>query len=168
MVEYSARIGEVVSGKPPDILVALALGSCVGVIIYDPKNKAATLAHVALPEQLFSRKTQNPDTLNFPGRYADSAVPECLTMLKKHGANMKNLHAKIAGGSRMFGTKDLLGAGLNIGDRNAIAVKEILKQNGIKLVGKDVGGETSRTIKFNTKTQILTIKKAFNAQVMHL
>lgn len=97
-----------------------------------------------------------------PGRYADTAVIECWRLLKEKGAKMKNLKAKIAGGSRMFGTIGLLGAGLNIGDRNINAVIENLKLNNIPLRSKDVGGISSRTIKFTVKNFRLNIKKGLD------
>ncbi len=165
MKNYDARIGIIIVGKTPDTLSALALGSCVGTVIYDPKINIASLAHVALPSDLYGKKASRKKNLNHPGRYADSAVIESIKLLKQKKANIKNLNAKIAGGSRMFGTKGLLGPGLNIGDRNIEAVKDNLSKNNIKLVGEHVGGDHSRTIKFNTFNNRLTIKKSSTGQI---
>ena len=35
--------------KAPDILVTYALGSCVGICLYDPMVKLAGLSHIMLP-----------------------------------------------------------------------------------------------------------------------
>ncbi|MCE7734069.1 MAG: chemotaxis protein CheD [Candidatus Heimdallarchaeota archaeon] len=168
MTEYRARIGEIIKGKEFDQLVAIALGSCIGIVIYDPKIKVATLAHVALPGQLFKTQKINGKYHDKPGRYADTAVPECIRILKKMGANLKNLKAKIAGGSRMFGTKGLLGPGLNIGDRNIEASREHLKLNKIELKREDVSGNSSRTVIFDIENSKYTIKKGFNAEFVYL
>ena len=55
-----APIGKIVIGEPPTKLVALALGSCVGTIIYDPILKVAALAHVALPSVATFKRKKNP------------------------------------------------------------------------------------------------------------
>lgn len=59
MTEYRARIGEIITGDEKDLLVAIALGSCVGILIYDTKIKVAALAHVALPEELLLKNKKN-------------------------------------------------------------------------------------------------------------
>ncbi|MHA2052365.1 MAG: hypothetical protein ACW99F_02095, partial [Candidatus Hodarchaeales archaeon] len=60
-------------------------------------------------------------------------------------SNIRNLQAIIAGGSRLFGAKDLLGPDFNIGERNRCAVKELLENRNITIIAEDVGGETSGT-----------------------
>lgn len=168
MTEYRARIGEIITGKDSDQLVAIALGSCVAIVLYDPKVKIAGLAHVALPGELFHTQKSNSKRLDKPGRYADTAIPECIRIMKKMGANVNHLKAKITGGSRMFGTKGLLGAGLNIGDRNVVASRENLKLNNIILRSEEVGGTNSRTVIFDIETSRLTIKKGFNAELIYM
>jgi chemotaxis receptor (MCP) glutamine deamidase CheD len=58
-------------------------------------------------------------------------------------SNIRNLQAIIAGVSRMFGAKDLVGPGFNIGERNISTVKELLENHNIPIFAEDVGGETS-------------------------
>ena len=35
---------------PPDSITTLGLGSCVGVVIYDPAKKISGMVHVMLPD----------------------------------------------------------------------------------------------------------------------
>lgn len=168
MIEHRARIGEIVIGKGFDQLVAIALGSCVAVIIYDPKVKVAALAHVALPGGLFNREKAHNGRQEKLGRYADTAITECIRLLKIMGVKPYNFKAKIAGGSTMFGTKGLLGLGLKIGDRNILASKENLKFNNIGLQCEDVGGNMSRTVRFDIDNTMLTIKKGFNTELLYI
>ncbi len=64
-----ARMGEVVFSRPGlNELKALGLGSCIGLCVYDPVTKNASLAHIMLPE------ARTPDT-HEKGKYADTAVP---------------------------------------------------------------------------------------------
>jgi len=49
MSEIIVEMGGIEIGRENDTLLSLGLGSCVGVIIYDPIKKIAGLAHVMLP-----------------------------------------------------------------------------------------------------------------------
>ena len=40
-------------------LISYALGSCVGVCLYDTKNKIAAMAHVILPDRQHSVNREN-------------------------------------------------------------------------------------------------------------
>ena len=46
------RVGmsEIAVSRSPDVLVAIGLGSCVGVCFYDPVLKYGGMAHVMLPD----------------------------------------------------------------------------------------------------------------------
>ena len=35
---------------PPDSITTLGLGSCVGIVLYDPAKKVSGMAHVMLPD----------------------------------------------------------------------------------------------------------------------
>ncbi|MHA2097418.1 MAG: chemotaxis protein CheD, partial [Candidatus Kariarchaeaceae archaeon] len=79
MAVHTARIGDIVFARAPDMLEALALGSCVATFIYDSVSKVGVCAHVLLPEtnEFIIRK----DNDHKPGKYADTAIPEAISML---------------------------------------------------------------------------------------
>lgn len=127
-----------------ETLVSVALGSCVTVVLFDPWARVGGLAHIMLPSHKLARVDGRP------AKFADTAVLALLNKMKRKGAKMKRIVAKLAGGARMF-----LGDGeLNndIGRRNVEAVKESLKQQGIKLAAEDTGGSHARTVKFFVNT----------------
>ena len=80
----------------PDILVTFALGSCVGICLYDPRIKLGGLSHILLPDS----SAQKPVTA--PYRFADTAIPLLLRKMEAMGANRRFIKAKIAGGAQMF------------------------------------------------------------------
>ncbi|MHA2403515.1 MAG: chemotaxis protein CheD [Candidatus Kariarchaeaceae archaeon] len=164
-MDENAKIGDIIFGRKNDTLAALGLGSCVAVAIFDIRQDIAVLAHIALPEQLPPPKRLILDDHRAPGRFADLAIDECLRILRQKKSSMSNLQAKIAGGSRMFGAKDLLGPGFNIGERNIRAVRELLENHNIPIIAEDVGGQTSRTIYFDVNSKKMTIRKAFKTIV---
>lgn len=138
--------------KPPDVIRTSGLGSCVGVIIYDPLKQIAGLAHVMLPDSSLAKN----GSLNI-AKYADTAISELVNRLIKDGARKLALKAKIAGGSQMF----QFSSGnevMRIGPRNVEAVKKKLSLLHIDIVAEDVGGNNGRTIEFDPKTNVLQIR----------
>ena len=80
------------------MLVTYALGSCVGICLYDSKIKIAGLAHIVLPDENSATVKSNPY------KFAKSGIPALVTEMQKHGADKKRMTAKIAGGAKMFRT----------------------------------------------------------------
>ncbi len=157
----AVEMGEVwISGVPDERLTAVGLGACVGLCLYDPTVKLGAMAHVVLPE------TPNPLPLfrgqplpSRPGKCADTAVAYLLAEIVERGARVRHLRAAMAGGAQIFSHSSLTkpGAGpaaqggatlsrLEIGPRNAEAVREALRREGIPLMAEDVGGSFGRTV----------------------
>ncbi len=151
MAILTAKIGDIVVGSNSDILEALALGSCVAVIIYDETTQIAGMAHVLLPKSLDKDKDYKL------GKYADTAIPELIKRLIQKGAKRDKLKAKIVGGAKMF---EFTGKNnsLDVGKRNAEAVKKILVDNKIKIVAEDIGENYGRTVHFDPKTATVSIR----------
>ena len=137
--EIKVGIGDLNVALPPDKLITLGLGSCVGIALYDNRGKVAGLAHIMLPNSVgFSNQ-------NNPMKFADKCIPSLVDVMLKKGANVKNLKAKIAGGASMFAFADKSPT-MDIGNRNSIAVKEILQSLNIPILSEDLGGNSGRTM----------------------
>ena len=126
------------------MLITYALGSCIGICLYDPVLRLAALVHVMLPLNMETGRKS-------PLKYADSGIRETLKQMESRGAKRSRITAKIAGGARMF---DVPGNGSlgNIGQRNIESVHMTLKREGIKLLKEDVGGSVARTLLFDAAT----------------
>lgn len=147
MANLNVGMGEIkVSKSPGDVILAPGLGSCIGLLLYDDKNKVAGMAHVVLPDSNSARKGPA-----LPGKFADTALPELISQMEKLGATKNNLKAKIVGGAQMF-TIDKGSNVLNIGTRNTLAVKAALSKEKIKLIDLDTGGSRGRTFKVEVAT----------------
>lgn len=138
-------------GAEEDTLITLGLGSCIGVIIYDPLKKIAGMAHIMLPSSLEIKNNSNKM------KFADSCIDLMMEELMKMRVNKGSLKAKMAGGAQMFSVS-LNNDTMNVGKRNALAVKDKLKSLGIPLVAEDTLGNYGRTIRFNCSTFDLAIK----------
>ncbi|MGL5633606.1 MAG: chemotaxis protein CheD [Sarcina sp.] len=137
--------------KAPKGIFTIGLGSCVGISLFDNKNKIVGLIHIMLPcSNKFSDKVN-------PYKFADTAIPKAIEEMVKNGAVKNNITAKIAGGAQMFKSMDRTFSN-EIGKRNIIAVEEALKVNGIRLLGKEVGGYKGRTMIINSNNGVVSIK----------
>lgn len=135
----------------PDAITTLGLGSCVGVVLYDPTKKLCGMVHVMLPD---STKIKNNENI---AKFADTGIEELLRRMLAHGATKRSLIAKIAGGAQMFAFKsdnDML----RVGDRNVEAVKEKLAALQIPVVAQETGSNVGRTIEFYPESGELLIK----------
>jgi chemotaxis protein CheD len=145
-------IGEGAVVNVPQVIRTTGLGSCVGLVLYDPTRQIAGMVHVMLPDE--PRHSDYP-----PPKYALTAVPWLLNEMIRAGASLSRLVAKMAGGAQMFvstGKTDIL----RVGPRNIKAIEDALAQRNISIVGSDVGGSIGRTIEMDSVTGILTIKTA--------
>lgn len=122
-----------VSGTVGDELVAIGLGSCIGLALVDRATGVAGLAHVVLPD---SQGKTEPRA-----KFADLAVPDLIAQAVAAGAVRRRLEAVLIGGARMFS----VGASLDIGARNAQAVREALEQHGVRIHAEEIGGNRGRT-----------------------
>jgi chemotaxis protein CheD len=139
------------SCKAPEVLTTLGLGSCVGIVLYDPITKVSGLAHVMLPDSTQIRNNSNI------AKFADTAIDKLIEDMIALGANPKRLVSKIAGGAQMFsfGSANEM---MRIGDRNAKASRKKLSELGIRLLSEDCGANYGRTIEFYSETGDLLIK----------
>ena len=135
--------------SPPDTLVTYALGSCVGICLYDNLRRIAGLAHILLPEAFGESGGNNIY------KFADTAIEELIRSMGKRGCVRLHLTAKIAGGANMFAS-----SGKSIGDRNVETVKKELQRLRIRLVAEDTGANYGRTALFNPEDGSLTVKTA--------
>ena len=137
-------IADMKMAKGMGMLVTYALGSCIGICLYDPAIRLAALIHIMLPLNMETGRKS-------PLKYADTGIRETLREMERRGASKSRLTAKIAGGARMF---DVGGGGSlgNTGQRNIESVHMTLRREGIKLLKEDVGGTTARTLLFDAAT----------------
>ncbi|WP_085833596.1 chemotaxis protein CheD [Clostridium merdae] len=141
--------------KGGEQLVTYALGSCVGICLYDPIRKVGGLGHIMLPKY----PAANPKENKF--RFADTCIMEMLREMEKLGAHRAQLTAKIAGGAKMFEVSGDSAFG-NIGQRNVMAVRAMLAYEKIPIKAQDTGLNYGRTLYFTTDDGVMTIKSFAN------
>lgn len=139
-------IGQIAVAEAPMRLLTPALGSCVGVAVYDPVLRRGGLAHVMLPT--ISSGTSGDD-IELLGRFADWAVPNLVQQLVDGGSLRRRLEAKLAGGAAMFrGEASIAG----VGERNLAEVRRQLELTSVRVVAEDTGDAYARTVELVLQT----------------
>lgn len=141
--KITVGIADMKMAKDSGMLITYALGSCIGICLYDQRIKLAALVHIMLPLNMEAGRKN-------PLKYADTGIRETLKMMEAKGASRSRITAKIAGGAKMFEVSS--GSMGNIGQRNIDSVHMNLKKEGIQLLREDVGGSVARTLLFDPAT----------------
>jgi chemotaxis protein CheD len=134
----------------PGVLVTYALGSCVGICLYDRMKGISGLSHVLLPDSAMCPNDKNAM------KFADTAIKTLIERMERAGASRARLTAKIAGGARLFGNAE----GMQIGDRNVAAVKTQLARFNISILAEDTGLNYGRTVEFYAEDGTVFVKTA--------
>lgn len=142
-------IADMKMARGSGMLVTYALGSCIGICLYDAQIKLGALVHIMLPLNMEAGRKS-------PMKYADTGIRETLKQMEGKGAHRSHITAKIAGGAKMF---EVSGGSLgNIGQRNIESVRMVLKREGIRILKEDVGGSVARTLLFDVSNGLGCIR----------
>ncbi|PSP85919.1 chemotaxis protein CheD [Halobacteriales archaeon QS_1_68_17] len=131
-------------------LTTSGLGSCLGVAVYDEAACVGGLIHVMLPSAEEMTDANR-------AKFADTGLAALIETLEREGASRERMVAKMAGGSDML---DFSRNGTSIGSRNVEQVEETLAEFDIPIVGRDIGGEHGRSVRFRAGSGDMEIKSA--------
>lgn len=156
MDEIVVGIADMKAARGECSIVTYALGSCVGICIYDEVAKVGGMLHAMLPDSTRFQEVSEAD------RYVDSGLYRLCGMVCRMGAVRSRLKAKLVGGAKMFDYTDATGK-VDIGMENVLQARKYLRQLGIELAGEETGGEVARTIHFNPADGSVVIHAANSA-----
>jgi chemotaxis protein CheD len=128
-----------VTDNPGDSVVTYALGSCLGLIVYDVRLKVGGILHAMLPE---GKERRGEAGFN-PYKFVDTGIPLLFKECYKFGATKRSLKVYVFGCGNITNATSSF---LNIGERNYAATRKILWKNNVMIDKEEVGGNTSRTV----------------------
>jgi chemotaxis protein CheD len=143
--------GQMFVSREPAVITTI-LGSCAALCLWDTRKKIGGMNHYLLPEGTDS----GPNRL----RYGNVANPALLNELLALGCDVKNLQAKVFGGSSAFAANPLQ----SVGTRNAQLAEDFLRAAGIRLVAKDISGKHGRKLVFHTQDGVTFIRDFSDSQ----
>lgn len=133
-----------------ETLIAYGIGSCVGLVVYDPKTTVGGLGRAMLPRQ--SDGTGMSD-----GKYVDTAVEAMVREAISAGASYGGLEGYIVSGSDLL---DLDQLPREISTNNVATAHEKFAELDVPVKGSAVGGGQGRTVEFYTGTGKIRIVTA--------
>ena len=139
-----------VSNNPSAVLTTYALGSCIGVAIYDPVVRVGGLLHAMLPDSTLDL----PKAQAQPGMFVDTGMAVVLRAACQMRADKRRLRIFVAGGARIMDDQHLF----NIGGRNVAAFAECLRRESLRVTAEQVGGQVNRTVGLSIGTGRVTLK----------
>ena len=141
-----------VSNNPGDALVTYALGSCIGVAVFDPKVKVGGLLHFMLPDSLL-----DPDKAKaMPAMFADTGIISLFKACYAYGAEKKRMVVKVAGGANILDDTNYF----RIGQKNITAMRKMFWRNNVLIEGEDTGENCNRTIRLDLSNGRCTLKSS--------
>ncbi len=153
MAEIVVGISDVkVSNKADDVLVTYALGSCIGITVYDPVAKVGGMLHYMLPDS-----TLDPEKAREkPAMFADTGIPLLFKSCYKLGAEKKRMIVKVAGGASILDDTNYF----RIGQKNVMALRKIFWKNNVLIEKEDTGKSCNRTVRLKIGNGQVLIKSS--------
>ena len=139
-----------VSKEPDDMLITYSLGSCIGLVIWDPVARVGGLLHYMLPEA----RLDEARAKQRPFMFANSGIPLLFKEAYKLGAKKNRIIVKAFGGAQIMDSAGVF----NIGKRNYQIMRLIFEKNNIRLSKEDIGGSINRTISLEVGSGITRLK----------
>jgi chemotaxis protein CheD len=128
-----------VSKNQEDVLITYALGSCIGISVYDPKAKVGGLLHFMLPDSTLDANKAKA----MPAMFADTGITLLFKSCYAIGAEKKRMIVKVAGGASILDDTNYF----RIGQKNITAMRKIFWRNNVLIDSEDTGDHFNRTVK---------------------
>ena len=160
-MELKVAMGELMVAESPCLLKTVGIGSCVAVTLYDKDAAIGGLAHIMLPCIKEANDKSNPS------RFSDVAINTMIDTMKKQGACIQDIKAKLFGGANMFPGIITSGSTMDIGNRNILTVRQELEKYNIKIIAEEVGGSIGRSAVFDTKDGSVLINSAHHEKKVY-
>lgn len=139
-----------VTNDAASTLITYALGSCIGITIYDPLAKVGGILHYMLPDS----KLDPEKALRKPFMFADTAIPLFFKEGYKLGGDRKKMWITVTGGAQLLDDSGYF----NIGKRNYLALRKLFWANNILIRAEAVGGYVNRTVRLDMATGKVWVK----------
>jgi len=132
------------SNSPSDTVVTHALGSCIGIAVYDPIAMVGGILHYMLPMSSMDAAKAEKNPLMF----GDTGIPALFIKAYALGAKKENMRVVMAGGANVISGSEHF----NIGQRNITIARKLFWKNGVMVAAEHVGEDFPRTLYLDMST----------------
>lgn len=151
-------LGDMKIGQQDEVLIIKALGSCLGLAVYDAAVRIGGLLHAMLPLSQINKQKAARN----PFMFVDTGIPALLEALLEMGANQADMVVKAVGCGNPMGSKEVF----KIGERNYRVMQEILNKEGFRLAAEDIGGTATRRVELEIATGQTIIRSNCTERVL--
>lgn len=153
---YAAKIkpGEFYVSKENELIVTV-LGSCVAASITDRVNGIGGMNHFMLPITP-GKLNQVTNVTSESARYGNYAMEFLINNIIRNGGERRYLEVKLFGGSKVIKRMS------DVGEKNIQFILKYVESEALKVLAKDLGGESPRKVVYNPLTGVVRIKKLRN------
>ena len=134
LVHVQLTLGDTYVTADPEEVLTTILGSCIAACIRDCSAGIGGMNHFLLPDGNSGDRAARC--------YGINAMELLINDILKHGGDRRRLEAKLFGGA------NVVAALTDVGSRNIAFARQFLNDEGISIVGGDVGGDLARRIQF--------------------
>jgi len=131
-------------------LTTCALGSCIGVSVYDPVIHVGGLVLFMLPEASINPEKAREN----PFMFADTGIPLLFRESYKLGAARARLQIKLAGGADVMDETN----SFNIGKRNYLSARKLFYRNNLLITSELVGGVSGKNMRLHLQDGRVEVK----------
>lgn len=139
-----------VSCNIQETLITYSLGSCIGVLVWDPVVKVGGLLHYMLPDSRLDKGRTPSKTYMF----ADTGIPALFKDCYSLGAVKSRLVVKVVGGAQILDPTGFF----SIGKRNYMMLRKLFEKNKVTIAAEDIGGAVNRTVSLEIATGKVLLK----------
>jgi len=143
-MKHIVVVADMKVGQKGDTIVTHALGSCLGLMVYDPVAQVGGMLHAMLPLSKINPEKAKTN----PFMFVDTGVPDLFKEIYSMGGQKERLIVKAAGCGAPLGKNEMF----KIGERNYTILKKLLWKNGLLLTAEAIGGSVGRTVYFDLST----------------
>lgn len=143
------RVADMKCGQATGYIITHALGSCIGLTVWDPVTRVGGMLHYMLAQPSDRAKAERA-----PYMYGVSGVPALFREVYALGGEKSRLIVCAAGASEILDDK----VGFGIGKRNHTVLRKLFWKNGIALHGEDIGGSVARHLTLDLATGTVKVR----------
>ncbi len=133
-----------ISNNLGDVVITYALGSCIGISVYDPVARVGGLLHYMLPDSALDERKAKDN----PAMFADTGIPTLFKSCYQLGAEKKRMIVKVAGGASILDDTNFF----RIGQKNIMAMRKIFWKNNVMIAAENTGENYNRTVRLEMAT----------------
>lgn len=137
-----------------ELWVETLLGPCVAIALWFPEARKGGMCHFQLP----GKRQVVEHARNLDGRYGGEAWVWLKQQARVHALRLEDAEVKLFGGARSL-TNPVSRSNSDIGGQNIACVENLMSEAGMHVVGRDLGGEGCRFVRFDLATGEVWVRR---------